>query len=217
MTARRKTIPREQRRRPLVTFTLSIEAMAAVDVLAVELGLSKSATMEPGRTRASFGLRPRCYPPVVYSWTVNDLPAKPSSGALAERYEHAETVYSVLGSTARRGPWKPPETMRTVSVLGSIVLDYRDADLPLGVTEVDCQVFLGSVEIVVPSDVDVELTGSVFLGSVETKSGKGRRRWLRRARERLVGQEPEPEEEYERPLLSVDCSGALGSVEVKLG
>ena len=147
---------------------------------------------------------------------MNDLPAKPSSSTLAERYEHAETVYSVLGSAARRGPWKPPETMRAVSVLGSIVLDYREADLPLGVTEVDCQVFLGSLEIVVPSDVDVELTGSVFLGSVETKSGKGRRHWLLRARDRLVGQEPRQAEDYERPLLSVDCSGVIGSVKVKL-
>ena len=147
---------------------------------------------------------------------MSDLPTKPSSGALAKRYQDAETVYSVLGSITRRERWAPPETMRTVSALGSIVLDYRDADLPLGVTAVDCQVFLGSVEIVVPSDVDVELTGSVFLGSVETKSGKGRRNWLRRARERLVGQEPEPKEEYERPLLSVDCSGVMGSVEVKL-
>jgi hypothetical protein len=154
--------------------------------------------------------------PGVYWLAVNDLPAKPSPGALAERYGHAETVYSVLGSTARRGPWRPPETMRTVIVLGSIVLDYRDADLPLGVTEVDCQVFLGSVEIIVPSDVDVELTGSVILGSVETRSGKGRHDWLRRARERLVGQEPEPDDGYERPLLSVDCSGLMGSVEVKL-
>jgi len=147
---------------------------------------------------------------------VNDLPTKPPSRALARRYEDAETVYSVLGSTTRRGPWGPPETMRTVSVLGSIVLDYRDADLPLGVTEVDCAVFIGSVEIIVPSDVDVELTGSIFLGSVETKGGKDRRNWLRRARERLVGEGPEPEGEYERPLLSVDCSGVLGSVEVKL-
>ena len=147
---------------------------------------------------------------------MNDLPAKPSSGALAERHEDTETVYSVLGSTARGGRWEPPEAMRTVSVLGHIVLDYREADLPLGVTEVDCQVFLGSIEIIVPSDVDVELTGSVFLGSVETRSGEERRNWLRRARERLVGKESGPEEDYERPLLSVDCSGALGSVEVEL-
>jgi hypothetical protein len=147
---------------------------------------------------------------------VNDLPAKPSSGSLINRYADAETVYSVLRSVTRLGAWEPPETMRLVSVMGHIALDYRDADLPLGVTAVDCEVFLGSVEIVVPPDVDVELTGSVFLGSVETKGGTGRLNWLRRARERLVGQEPEPEDECERPLLSVDCSGVMGSVEVKL-
>jgi hypothetical protein len=147
---------------------------------------------------------------------VNDLPAKPSSGALATSYQDAETFYAVLGSTAQRGPWEPPKTMRAVSVLGSILIDFRDADLPLGVTEVDCRVFLGSVDIVVPSDVDVELTGSVILGSVEVQSGQGRRNRLRRARERPVGPQPDPEEDYERPLLSVDCSGVMGSVEVKL-
>ena len=119
---------------------------------------------------------------------MNELPAKLSSDAVDKRYEDAETVYSVLGSITRRERWEPPETMRTVSVLGSIVLDY----------------------------LDVELTGSVFLGSVETKGGKGRLKWLRRARERLLGQEAKPEDDYERPLLSVDCSGVMGSVEVKL-
>ena len=147
---------------------------------------------------------------------MNDLPAKRSSGALARRYEDAETVYSVLRSVTRLGPWEPPETMRLVSVMGHIALDYRDADLPLGMTEVDCKVFAGSVEIIVPLDVDVEVTGSVFLGSVETTGGDDRLKQRRRAQERLVGQEPEPEEEYERPLLSVDCSGLAGSVEVKL-
>lgn len=47
MTARRrKTIPREQRKRPLATFTLSHEALAAVELLAEELGLSKSGAVE---------------------------------------------------------------------------------------------------------------------------------------------------------------------------
>ena len=147
---------------------------------------------------------------------MNDLPANPSPSELAERHEHAETLYSVLGSTSRGGPWNPPETMRAVSVLGHIVLDYGAADLPLGVTEVDCQVYFGSVQIIVPPGVDVELTGSVFLGSVETTSEQAGRRWLRRVRERLAGRDPEPDEEYERPLLSVDCSGVAGSVEVEL-
>ena len=108
------------------------------------------------------------------------------------------TLYSVLQSTARRGPWEPPERMRLVSVMGNIVLDYRDAELPLGETTVECLVVMGSVEIIVPPDVDVELTGSVFLGAVETKGAaipvRGRER----------------DEEEERPLLTVVCSGTMG-------
>jgi hypothetical protein len=150
------------------------------------------------------------------SFTVNDLPVKPPSGVPTDHYDDTESVYAVLGNVARRERWEPPETMRALSVLGSIVLDYRGADLPLGVTALDCQVFLGSVKIIVPSDVDVELTGSILLGSVETKGSKSRLTWLRRAREQLVGPDPEPDDDYERPLLSVDCSGIMGSVEIKL-
>jgi predicted membrane protein len=141
---------------------------------------------------------------------VADLPAKRSPPELAERYEEPLTLYSVLGSTKRGGPWEPPETMRALSVLGHLALDYRDAELPLGVTEVECRVYLGSVELVVPSDVDVEITGTVFLGSVESGGGGGST--LRELRGHL---EPEPEEDLERPLLRVDCSGVAGSVEVK--
>ena len=46
MTARRKAIPRVQRKRPLQTFSLSLEAVAAIEALSLELGLSKSATVE---------------------------------------------------------------------------------------------------------------------------------------------------------------------------
>jgi len=147
---------------------------------------------------------------------VNDLPAKRSPAALTRPYEDDQTVYSVLRSISRLGPWEPPETMQLVSLMGSIVLDYREADLPLGITELECQVYAGSIEIIVPPDVDVELTGSVFLGSVETKN-EGRGRWRRKAREVLLGESPEEEaeDETERPLLAVHCTGAMGSIEVK--
>jgi predicted membrane protein len=125
-------------------------------------------------------------------------------------------VYSVLGSVTRRDSWEPPEAMRAVSVLGSIVLDYRNADLPLGLTTLDCVVYLGSVEIVVPPDIDVELTGSVLLGSVDAKAERGRSDWLRRAKQRLLGEGDERDADDERPLLSIDCSGFLGSVAVRV-
>ena len=53
MTARRAkggrrgtTFPRERRKRPLVTFTLGTEGVAAVELLAERLGLSKSGAVE---------------------------------------------------------------------------------------------------------------------------------------------------------------------------
>lgn len=84
-------------------------------------------------------------------------------------------------------------------MLGNVVVDYRDADLPLGITALDCSVYLGNIEIHLPDDVDLELTGSIFLGNVETKGTQA---------PGGVGEE--------RPLVSVDCSGWMGNLEVHL-
>ena len=145
---------------------------------------------------------------------MGELPAQRPASPPTRPDEDVETTLCVLGSRALRGPWQPPETTRAVSVLGSILLDFREAELPSGVTEVDCEVYLGSIEIRVPPGVDVELLGQVFLGSVEARGETGARGWLRRGRERLNGRPPAADEPLERPLLSIDCTGALGSVEV---
>jgi hypothetical protein len=115
--------------------------------------------------------------------------------------EDVKTALAVLNSTALRVSWEPPELQQVVSVLGNVVVDYRDADIPLGVTGIDCSVYLGNVEILVPEDVDVELSGTIFLGNVETRGSRGRRHH---------------DDSEERPLLSIDCSGLMGNVVVKL-
>ena len=131
---------------------------------------------------------------------MSDVPAKRTRSEVATRVDDAKTAVAVLNSTALRVTWEPPELQQVVSVLGNVVVDYRDADFPLGITGIDCSVYLGNVEILVPEDVDVELSGTVFLGNVETKGG-GRRR---------------DDDSDERPLLSIDCSGLMGNVVVKL-
>lgn len=131
---------------------------------------------------------------------MSDVPAKRPRSEVTTPVDDAKTAVAVLNSTALRVTWEPPELQQVVSVLGNVVVDYRDADIPLGVTGVDCAVYLGNVEILVPEDVDVELTGTVFLGNVELKGGRRRR----------------DDESEERPLLSIDCSGLMGSVLVKL-
>jgi hypothetical protein len=75
--------------------------------------------------------------------------------------DDAKTTLAVLNSTALRVTWEPAELQQVVSVLGNVVVDYRDADIPLGVTGIDCAVYLGNVEILVPDDIDVEIGGTV--------------------------------------------------------
>lgn len=147
---------------------------------------------------------------------MKDSPARPSFRALGRRDDDAERVTSVLGSITRSGSWEPPEVMRALSVLGHIVLDYRDAELPPGVTMLTCDVLLGSVEVLVPPEVDVELSGSVVLGSVETKDDLDRLEAPPHLAERLAERDVAGDDEPERPLLCIECRGALGSVEVKL-
>lgn len=133
---------------------------------------------------------------------MSDVPSKRPHAGVTTRVDDGDSITAVLGSRSVHVTWQPPELQQVVSVLGNVVLDYRDADLPLGITGVDCAVYLGNVEILVPEDVDVEITGSVFLGNLETK---GRR-----------GPAPSDDDGDERPLLCIDCSGLMGSVVVRL-
>ena len=116
-------------------------------------------------------------------------PTTSQTDALAYRYEEGpytrETVVSVFGGASRTGPWSPPEETRAVAGFGDVVLDFTQAELPAGVTEVDAYAIFGKVEIRVPASLEVELSGLALLGNVVHRSGKtGKtrqklRRWLR--------------------------------------
>lgn len=109
----------------------------------------------------------------------------------------ADTVLTILGSTERRGTWIAPRTLAVRSILGSTVLDFRHAQLPVGVVDVVVSAILGSIEVVVPPGLAVEVHGSGILGSFESMS-------------RAPGT-PDPE----RPVLRVRGVALLGSVEVR--
>jgi len=77
----------------------------------------------------------------------------------------------IMGSTERRGAWTVPRHLDVWVLLGSIALDLRHARLAPGVTTIDVDVTLGSVEIVVPTDMLVEVGMHAALGSVEETTG----------------------------------------------
>jgi hypothetical protein len=118
-------------------------------------------------------------------------PASPS------RVQDRRRIVAVLAGTRRTGPWTPPRTLRVVAVLGGVELDFREASLASGVTELHVTACLGGVSIVVPPTLAVEMDGTAVLGGFEHS-------------ERAPA-EPDPD----RPLLRVYGLACLGGVNIE--
>ena len=109
-----------------------------------------------------------------------------------------ETGYAiaVMGGSTRKGPWEPPERLYVVAFMGGVDLDFRQAALLEGVTEVNVLALMGGAKIVVPEDVDVEVHGFGFMGGFDHVSHHG------------------PGEG--RPLIRIRGLALMGGVEIKV-
>jgi hypothetical protein len=85
-------------------------------------------------------------------------------------HEHVkETGYAVaiLGASRRTGRWTPARVNHTIAIMGGVNLDFREAVLPPGVTEVKIYTVMGGVEVIVPPGLNVESHGIGILGGFE--------------------------------------------------
>lgn len=106
-------------------------------------------------------------------------------------------VAAVFGSVEKRGTWTPARELTAVSVFGSTELDFRDANLAPGVTELRVRCVFGSVELIVPPWLAVECDATAVLGSFEE---------LHRA---PVAPDPG------RSILRITGAAVFGSVEIE--
>jgi hypothetical protein len=103
----------------------------------------------------------------------------------------------VMGSVERRGRWVVARE-QTVRVLwGSAELDFRDASFGPGVTTLHVRVTMGSLELILPPQLAVDVDVSSFAGSVEERH--------------RAPAEPDPT----RPLLRVVGEVWFGSLELE--
>ena len=124
--------------------------------------------------------------------------ARPEPAVPASRVKDRDTIVAVLSSSNRKGRWIPARRSTVVGVLGSVELDYREALLGPGVTEVMAVAVVGSVEILAPPGLYVECEGMAVLGNVE-----------------LVDDLP-LEVDPDAPMLRIRGVSVLGSVEVRV-
>jgi hypothetical protein len=124
------------------------------------------------------------------------LEKRPPRGVAPESYDDVGRVVAVLGGSSRKGSWEPPARLRVLALMGGVELDFREANLLEGETVVDVLAVMGGVTIVVPPDVDVETSGTGFLGGFGGVSNHAK--------------------ETNAPLLRIRGLAVMGSVDVKV-
>lgn len=129
-----------------------------------------------------------------------------------------ETLTALFSSTARHGEWLPPEELRVIVGFGSAKLDLTQALLAPGVTEFEVLAVCGSVELLVPPDLEVELGATALFGSVERRDARGGvSGFLRDQIRRVTGGSSEPPvSEDDPPLLRITGHAIFGSIVVRV-
>ncbi|ANY06611.1 DUF1707 SHOCT-like domain-containing protein [Pseudonocardia sp. HH130630-07] len=102
-----------------------------------------------------------------------DLPGDPlnlSVDVLATPVGPPTVLRGGVGGLRRRGDWVVPPRLRVQSSIGSVLLDFCDAQLPMPVVEVELELGAGSARLLVPEGATADVDGLVSAyGSVRSK------------------------------------------------
>lgn len=75
------------------------------------------------------------------------------------------------GSKLGQGRWRPGKKFRSIAFFGGSEIDFRQAELEEGVTEVMIFAMFGGTKVIVPKDIPVTLSGfSIFGGRGDKRS-----------------------------------------------
>ena len=94
----------------------------------------------------------------------------PSTVVSADQVPERSLMLAMCGGTARKGRWVPARKNLAIAIMGGVVLDFRDAMLGPGVTEVDVFALMGGVDIIVPPEMAVQVDGMAIMGAFENES-----------------------------------------------
>ena len=65
----------------------------------------------------------------------------------ADPADERGTAIAIFGGSARKGSWEPPARLSVFSLFGGVEVDFSNADLLEGTSEVEILVLFGGVEI----------------------------------------------------------------------
>ena len=78
-----------------------------------------------------------------------------------------QIAVGVMSGSSRKGIWIPPRHLWSVAVMGGVDLDFREARMGPGITEISAFAMMGGVDIIVPPDLQVESNGIGIMGGFD--------------------------------------------------
>jgi hypothetical protein len=94
--------------------------------------------------------------------------AKPqASAAAAPEPEQKQLLFALMGGTERIGRWRPARQITVLTVMGGAELDFREARMPPGETEVFFFCLMGGAQVIVPPTLAVDASGVAIMGGFE--------------------------------------------------
>jgi hypothetical protein len=105
---------------------------------------------------------------------------------------------AILGSVKRTGRWRLGHEVEAVAVLGSATIDLRGAMIDSPLITIRAIAICGSVDVLVPAGVEVQMDGVAVLGSRDVK----------------IHHDPPPPG---APIVRIECTIYLGSVTARGG
>jgi hypothetical protein len=121
----------------------------------------------------------------------------PDASTLDVSRPRSKRLVAIMGGVDRKGQWVVPSQLRVSAIMGGIDLDFREALIAPGVTEVKVHAVMGGVDIIVPPNVAVEAEGFAIMGGFEE---------MHRA-----PAAPDPD----RPLLRISGFAFMGGVDIE--
>ncbi len=96
--------------------------------------------------------------------------ARPSSspvprptGGLAHLSGHASST-AIMGECKRQGAWHLPEQHAAFALMGSVVIDLRQACLASHDSTINASAIMGDIKVIVPAHVNVVVDGTPIMG-----------------------------------------------------
>ncbi|CAN5669844.1 DUF1707 domain-containing protein [soil metagenome] len=130
--------------------------------------------------------------------TVTDVAVPSRSFHIASPGEtpDQQVVVALMSGNVRKGTWTAARKIHTIAMMGGAQLDFRQARLSPGVTEVYCFAAWGGVEIIVPPGLRVESNGIGIMGGFEHSGGE------------------EVAPDMDAPILRITGLAIMGGVEI---